>query len=241
VSIESSRGAERPAGGPGSATKEGVTMQILSTEHWSLLATRSLGYTDIYSRANMFFTVLSGAVIALALIAQAGHFGETFTIAAVLLLGIVVFVGLTTIARIGQLNYEDSLWVTGMNRIRHAYLELHPELKDYFITSQHDDMSGIMKTLGIRTTGEPGQHLFADLSHVVTIVPGMMMIIVAVVAGAWGAIASVALGASQPVAILVGAVFFVLTVTTNMISGRRNIRGWSKGLQSKFPTPPEVK
>jgi hypothetical protein len=216
-------------------------MQILSTEHWSLLATRSLGYTDIYSRANMFFTVLSGAVIALALIAQAGHFGETFTIAAILLLGIVVFVGLTTIARIGQLNYEDSLWVTGMNRIRHAYLELHPELKDYFITSQHDDMSGIMKTLGIRTTGEPGQHLFADLNHVVTIVPGMMMIIVAVVAGAWGAIVSVALGASQPLAIAVGAVFFVLTVTTSMISGRRNIRAWSKRLQSKFPTPPEVK
>src|SRR6202521_4694106 len=73
VSIEQSRAAELPAGGPGSATAQGVSMQILSTEHWSLLATRSLGYTDIYSRANMFFSMLSGAVIALALIAQAGH------------------------------------------------------------------------------------------------------------------------------------------------------------------------
>src|ERR1700682_4703385 len=158
MGIEQSRAAELRAGGPGSATKEGVSMQILSTEHWSLLATRSLGYTDIYSRANMFFSVLSGAVIALALIAQAGHFGELFTVAAILLLGIVVFVGQTTMSRIGQLNYEDSMWVTGMNRIRHAYLELHPELRDYFITSQHDDMRGIMATLGIKATEEPGQH-----------------------------------------------------------------------------------
>jgi hypothetical protein len=240
MSIEQSRGVELPAGGPGSATTQGVTMQILATEHWSLLATRSLGYTDIYSRANMFFSVLSGAVIALALIAQAGHFGETFTIAAILLLGIVVFVGLTTIARIAQLNYEDSLWVTGMNRIRHAYLELHPELKDYFVTSQHDDMRGIMTTLGIKA-GDPGHHLLADLGHVVTIVPGMMMIVVAVVAGAWGSIVAIAFGASQPLAIAVGAAFFLLTVVANMISGRRRIRGWSRRLQSKFPSPPEVK
>jgi hypothetical protein len=223
-------------------------MQILSTEHWSLLATRSLGYTDIYSRANMFFSMLSGAVIALALIAQAGHFGETFTVAAILLLGIVVFVGQTTLARIGQLNYEDSLWVRGMNRIRHAYLEMHPELKDYFVTSQYDDMRGILTTLGIRTTSEPGQHFLVDLGHFLTIVPGMMVIIVAVVAGAWVAIVSVALGASQPLAIAVGAVLFVITVAANMIYGRRRIRGtrsmplgWSNRSESKFPTPPEVK
>jgi hypothetical protein len=240
MSIEQSRGAELPAGGPGSATATGVTMQILSTEHWSLLATRSLGYTDIYSRANMFFSVLSGAVIALALIAQAGHFGELFTVAAILLLGIVVFVGQTTIARIGQLNYEDSMWVTGMNRIRHAYLELHPELQDYFITSQHDDMRGIMSTLGFKSAGKPGQHLLADVSHLVTIVPGMMMIIVAVVAGAWGAIVSVALGASQPLAIAVGAAFFLFTVVGNAMYGRRRIQGWYKLLESKFPSPPEV-
>ena len=248
MGIEQSRGAERPAGGPGSATAAGVTMQILSTEHWSLLATRSLGYTDIYSRANMFFSVLSGAVIALALIAQAGHFGETFTVAAILLLGIVVFVGQTTLVRIGRLNMEDSLWVTGMNRIRHAYLELHPELKDYFVTSQYDDMRGVMTTLGISSASEPGQHMLADLGHFVTIVPGMVMIIVAVVAGAWGAIVSVALGASQPFAIAVGAAFFLLTVVANIITGRRRIRGdrravhgWSFRREPRFPSPPEVK
>jgi hypothetical protein len=46
-------------------------MQILSTERCSLLATRSLGYTDFFGRTNVFFSVLSGTVIALALLLAA--------------------------------------------------------------------------------------------------------------------------------------------------------------------------
>jgi hypothetical protein len=71
MSIEQSRGAEPPVGNAGSATAEGASMQILSTEHCSLLATRSLGYTDFFGRTNVFFSVLSGTVIALALLLAA--------------------------------------------------------------------------------------------------------------------------------------------------------------------------
>ena len=53
MSMEQSRGAEPPVGGGATASPEGIKMQILSTEHWSLLATRSLGYTDSFGRANM--------------------------------------------------------------------------------------------------------------------------------------------------------------------------------------------
>src|SRR5437879_8908180 len=81
---------------PGDAVK----MQILSTEHWSLLATRSLTYSESLTRAGMFLSVLSGAVIALALIAQADRFGRTFVLVAILLLSIVLFVGLATVARL---------------------------------------------------------------------------------------------------------------------------------------------
>jgi hypothetical protein len=45
---------------PGVATK----VQILATEHWSLLATRSLTYTESLSRVTIFLAILSGAVIA---------------------------------------------------------------------------------------------------------------------------------------------------------------------------------
>lgn len=235
MGVEQSRGAERPAGGPGSATAEGVSMQILSTEHWSLLATRSLGYTEFFSRANMFFSVLSGAVIALALIAQAGRF-ETFIAAAILLLAITFFVGLVTIARIAQLNYEDTLWVTGMNRIRHAYLELHPELTQYFVTSKHDDMLGIFTTLGLAQV-LPGRRLLTDLGHGLTTLPGMMTIIVAVVAGAWGAVVSVALGFPQLLAVAAGVACFLITMVGSSIWGQRVVRRFAKGTAAQFPSP----
>lgn len=230
-----SRGLERPAGGPESVTAEGVSMQILSTEHWSLLATRSLGYTEFFSRANMFFSVLSGAVIALALIAQAGRL-ETFIAAAILLLAITFFVGLATIARIAQLNYEDTLWVTGMNRIRHAYLELHPELTPYFVTSKHDDMLGIFTTLGLARV-LPGRHLLTDLGHGFTTLPGMLTIIVGVVAGAWGAVASVALGAPQLLAVAIAVACFIITMVGSSIWGQRVVRSFAKGEAPQFPSP----
>jgi hypothetical protein len=233
MGMEQSRGVQ-PTGGPASISPEGVTMQILSTEHWSLLATRSLGYTDSFSRVNMFFSVLSGAVIALALIAQAGHFNETFLVAAILLLSIVIFVGVTTIARVGHLNSEDAHWVRGMNRIRHAYLELHPELGQYFVTGQHDDMRGMLTTLGL-TNALPSS--IGGIGHGLQTLPGMLTIIVAVVAGAWGALVAVAFGAPQALAIAAGGACFIFTAVSIGIFGRRSIMRLTKAAVPRFPTP----
>lgn len=85
-------------------------MQVLATEHWSLLATRSLTYMESFSRVSMFLSVLTGAVVALALFAQVDHFHETFVMAAILILSVVVFVGLATINRILALNRENFRW-----------------------------------------------------------------------------------------------------------------------------------
>jgi hypothetical protein len=38
--------------------------------------------------------------------------------------------------------------VIGMNRLRHAYLALAPELEPYFITAHHDDHAAILQTYG---------------------------------------------------------------------------------------------
>jgi hypothetical protein len=35
-----------------------------------------------------------------------------------------------------------------MNRLRHAYLELAPELKPYFTSGHHDDLIGVMQSMG---------------------------------------------------------------------------------------------
>src|SRR5947209_20306990 len=103
-------------------------LQILATEHWSLLATRTLTYNEALSRVTIFLAILSGALIALALVAQADHFGRTFISIAIPMLAVVIFAGITTIARLMALNRDDYRWVIGMNRLRHAYLGLHPEI-----------------------------------------------------------------------------------------------------------------
>jgi fucose permease len=88
---------------------EGVAakLQFLATEHWSLLATGSLPYTESLGRVNVFLAILSGAVIALALVAQADHFGPTFISIAIMTLVVVLFAGIATIARLMHLNRDD--------------------------------------------------------------------------------------------------------------------------------------
>lgn len=137
---------------PPAALEQGAAaarLQILATEHWSLLATRSMTYNELLSRVTIFLAILSGGVITLALVAQADNFGHTFISIAIPILSVVVFTGIVTISRLNALNRDDYRWVIGMNRLRHAYLELHPDLAQYFITSQYDDLPGALQTLGV--------------------------------------------------------------------------------------------
>jgi hypothetical protein len=121
-------------------------LQILTAEHWSLLAARNLVYTEAMSRASIFIAALSGAVVAIALVAQATDFGSGFVAFALVLLPVVYFLGVVTIARLAQVNHENRLWVQGMNRIRNAYLQVAPELEPYFVTSRYDDEAGVLVT-----------------------------------------------------------------------------------------------
>src|SRR3989442_16005509 len=97
---------------------------------------------ESFSRVGMFLTVLTGAVVALALFAQVDHFHATFQMAAILILAVVVFVGLATIGRVSTLNRENYRWVAGMNRLRHAYHEMYPDIEPYFVASRFDDLRG---------------------------------------------------------------------------------------------------
>src|SRR5712664_4274867 len=91
--------------------QQSEALQILATEHWSLLATRALTYQESLGRVSMFLAILSGAVIALALVAQADRFGPTFIWIAILTLLVVLFSGVATISRLMQLNRDDFRWV----------------------------------------------------------------------------------------------------------------------------------
>src|SRR5262245_40792197 len=76
--------------------------QILATEHWSLLATRSLIWNEALSRAAVFLTVLSASIIALAFLADATGFGPQTRTLALVLLPVVFFLGVAAYARLVQ-------------------------------------------------------------------------------------------------------------------------------------------
>jgi hypothetical protein len=151
-----------------------LRLQILTTEHWSLLSSRSMSWNEAFSRATMFLSALSGAVVALALVAQATSFGEGFSTFAILILPVVLFVGVTTFVRLVEINHEDFNWVAGMNMLRHAYLEAAPELRPYFISGWHDDEAGIMTTFGARVGPGAFAHQFVTTPGVVAIIDGVL-------------------------------------------------------------------
>ncbi len=188
-----------------------TALQILMTEHWSLLGSRSMGYVEAMARASMFIAALSGAVVALALVAQATDFGDEFVAFSLVLLPVVFFLGITTIVRIGQINLEDAVWVQGMNRIRHAYLELAPEVEPYFITSRFDDDRGVLASMAMPNVVPQYQAFVA--------IPGTIAVLDAVVAAATAGIAVLGLGFGTAASIGVGVTVFVAILTCFVVWG----------------------
>ena len=119
---------------------------ILATEHWSLLASRSLIWNEAMSRTTVFLTVLSASIIALTLMANATGFGPQTTTLALVLLPVVLLLGIATFVRLVQINTEEFQLVLAMNRLRQAYLEIEPALEPYFTTGHHDDEQGLVTT-----------------------------------------------------------------------------------------------
>ena len=216
---------------PGASTR----LQVLATEHWSLLATRALTYSEALTRVTIFLAILSGAMIALALVAQVDHFDRTFIAIAIPMLSIVLFAGIATVARLMALNRDDYRWVIGMNRLRNAYLALHPELEPHFVASPYDDLPGALQTLGVDLTAA---RKLGSVFHVPQTLPGMLTVIVAAVAGAIGALAALAIPVPSPGVWIAAAAVFVLALVLMQIWGRRGVKRLPPSLEPRFPSPP---
>jgi len=217
------------AGGP---TPVQIRLQILSTEHWSLLASRSLAWNETFSRAGMYLSTLSGAMVALGLIVGADGFGDAFFIFGLVILPIVLFVGIGTWLRMGAANYHDAITVVGMNRIRGAYLEIAPDLEPYFVMGVHDDAPGI----GITMALPPGTPTAIFL---MSATPFLIMVLNSVVAGAILALVAIRfLSANAPVALLAALVGALLVMVLEFRVATKNIRRVQDNGTPMFPTPP---
>jgi hypothetical protein len=172
------RTGEGPDDGPATSLYDPRVIQVLSTEHWSLLSARSLVYNEAFTRGAMFLAFISASWVALALVAQAVGTGHEFQLAAVLVLAFDLVLGLTTYARIIRANHEDYLVLRGMARIRHVYVEIAPPIEPVLVSSFHDDPRGVMLQYG----NPPGRGLGA-LIYAFSTSGGMIGLITAMIGG----------------------------------------------------------
>jgi hypothetical protein len=208
------------------------TLQILSTEHFSLLSSRSLAYNEAFTRAGMFLTFLSASLVVLGFLVSPLGLTETFALVAALLLAANLFVGLTTLYRLLDAGQEELEALRGMNRIRHAYIEMVPGLAPYFVAGVHDDAAGVLSAYGI---GRPGP--LRTAIHGLATTPGMVGVITGLVAGGLGAVVSLAAGLPVAIVLVVAFVAFAAVLALGFTSGMRAAIGRQQRATALFPTP----
>jgi hypothetical protein len=210
-------------------------LQILATEHWSLLASRSLSYNETFARAGMILTFLGASLVALGLVAGATGFTPQLALVAAVVLATDLFIGLATLGRILDASSEEMACIAGMNRIRHAYREMVPGIEPYFSTPFHDDGESILLAYG---SDQPGA--LAGLLHGLTTAPAMIAVVDCVVAGALVATVVLGLGAGSDVAFVSGVIaFFVVFGLATWYLWSTAVK-WTVGREARFPAPRDM-
>jgi hypothetical protein len=218
--------ADVPPGAP-ATTPVSVRVQILATEHWSLLATRGLTWSEVMSRITVHLTVMSASLVVLALVTQASGFGTAFHVLSIGLTSAILVLGTLTGLRVHNASVDDAALIVGMNRLRAAYLELDPTIADYLVTDWHDDLAGVFRTytMGVRRPA---------VSHIVGSTTMFMNIVNVIVAGALGALIVDAAGggpaATAVLGTVAGLVYLVLMVEVGRRSFSRDV------IPARFPS-----
>ena len=168
-----------------------VRAQLLATEHWSLLATRSQTWSEVMSRIMAQFTFTSAVLVVLALVVQNDG---PFRSLALGLGAAVLLTGTLTSMRVHFASHEDAQLVRGMNRLRRAYVDIDPGIAPYLLTGLTDDLPGIVKTY----TMGPHRNATQVLASASIFITG----ITSLIAGGWvGILVS---PAGRPIAVTLG-------------------------------------
>jgi len=214
--------------------RAGLVMQVLSTEHFSLLTQRSLVYNEAFTRVGMLLTFVSMSLVALALLS--GALPNTSDLAAIasIVLGFDFVVGLATVIRVRNAYQEDFIAVQAMNRVRHGYSRLAPEAMPYISMGTYDDLASVVLSYGASISPSS---VVAGLSYGLSTSIGLAMMVVALLAGAFVAVLGLTVGVSGIVALAAGAVATVLAIAALAWFGyRAQLRNQAK-LVVRFPPP----
>ncbi|GAB2458958.1 lysylphosphatidylglycerol synthetase-like protein (DUF2156 family) [Conyzicola lurida] len=220
---------EEPPGQP--EVPLAVRAQLLATEHWGLLASRSTAQSEVLTRISVFLTLVSASLLSLALVGQATDFSEQFSVFAILVLAVAVLVGVLTQIRVFSVGMEDLMYVLAMNRLRGAYVEIDPAIARYFLASPHDDRAGSVRTY----------YFFGGRSDFSQVAGSSMVFITAVESVLLGLLVSTVAGvASAPssLSVVLGVVGGIGCFAVSMWLGQRTYTSAWKKYRSEFPTPP---
>jgi hypothetical protein len=204
--------------------------QLLATEHWSLLATRSTAQSEVLSRITTFLMLVSASIVSLGLIGQATRFGGSFTAFALVLVGVLVVVGALTQMRVGNASMEDLGHVIGMNRLRAGYVDIDPAIGRYLVTSARDDDAGVWQTynhlVGPRSITQP---LASAGAFIIFFNSGLI--------GAFAALVTVALGAPRLAIGVVAAASSLSFLGLSVSLGYRQYLRIRRRYAARFPSP----
>jgi hypothetical protein len=230
--VASGDGAAPEVGGHQRPIDDPRALQILSTEHWSLLTARSLVYNEAFARGGMFLAFLSATLLVLGLLSTATGFSDAFLVVAAILLSLDLFVGIATLGRITAASNEDLRYLQGMNRLRRAYHDLVPGLEPYFITSGYDDFESVLELYG---PANPTP--LRALAHGLSTMPGTVSVICCALGAGIVAIFLV-LGTHDPAVASAGAVaaFSVLLLAFITVA-RRSVFAFDRSIVVRFPRP----
>jgi len=170
---------------------------MLATEHWSLLGTRSMTWSEIMSRISILLTVMSAFLVVLALVAQGVGFDESLLGLAIGFAVASLVVGSLTALRVALASQEDAELIRGMNRLRAAYVELAPEIAPYLTASTKDDEAGLMATYTLGNRRAMLVHIIGSTTFFVIVINGL-------VAGTLGALVGAVVADSTWVTVLAG-------------------------------------
>jgi len=190
------------------AATPALRAQLLATEHWGLLASRSTTQSEVLTRIAMFLTLTSAGLLSLALMGQATKFTGVFPGFAIAVLAIVLLVGVLTQLRVANTNMEDLAYVLAMNRLRGAYVELDPGLAPYLLTSRFDDRAGAGQTYYFHGRRAMSQLAASSLVFIVAVNSTLLGLLVSAVAGVLGA----GIGVMSGTGAAFGLAYFVLAV-----------------------------
>jgi hypothetical protein len=178
-------------------------LQIMIAEHNNLQAIRSGTIYESAGRTTLYLGAVSSSLVALAFIGQMSEMGSAFIIFALILLPSLIFLGVVTFIRVYQTGTEDMVAARGINRIRHYYTEVAPDLERYFILSTHDDMKGMLTNMGVQKQG--WWQLFVSTHGLVGVINSILAAVFV------GLVTSFLLNTSIPIAILCGVVIFLIS------------------------------